>query len=163
MKVLFLDVDGVLVLTSKSGNKMQTTIGGKTYGTSALLAHDQLLRLREVALDTHLQIVISSDWRRELPLMRLLGTTFAKYEIPDWIGTLPVHKVDDDKEYHRYNSELRSRTRTAEINEWLSNHRVSRWAALDDTPLYFGSRFFQTDPTEGLTQPIAVRLHEYFK
>lgn len=133
MKVLFLDVDGVLNTTkSKSFYSL-----GKSY----------LRRLSEVVEKTGCRVVISSTWRKDPFMLKVLRKRL-QYRGIEIYGTTPIAK---------------SGPRGAEIQAWLLDHEgsVEKYAILDDGVDMLQTQlpnFFQTDPDHGLTPTIAYRV-----
>lgn len=135
MKVLFLDVDGVLN-TKGSFRVVQPE--------SDVFKLDMFLvdRLKKVVRDTGCELVLSSAWRcfdggREF-LERTLGVYFLS-------------------ETERFNG-----CRGEEIQAWLKDRTgVTRYAIVDDDGDMLENQlrnFFQTDPDYGLTDTIAYRI-----
>jgi len=135
MKLLFLDIDGVLV-TRRLG-----------------VFEDSLLKnLKRVVESTGATIVLSSDWRRH-PAARLeakrvlatVGLTFIACTpaLNAYIAQRPTEILQWKKEYcKRPDAE-----------------RISHWIAIDDRPLieerhgsYLRGHFVQTQPIRGLTE-----------
>lgn len=134
MKILFLDVDGVL----------------NTYKTGGLytLTKTKLKLLQEIVLKTDCKIVLSSTWRKDDYAFRKLIKTLS-YRGMQIYGKTPV---------------LHNVPRGVEIAAWLeanAHERVQRYAILDDDSDMLESQlrnFFQTDGDYGLTNTIAYRV-----
>lgn len=134
MKVLFLDVDGVLALgrlTYVDDSIPPTPIG-------ILVEELQFKTLRRIILQTGASIVLSSDWRLDPNLVDELNRTLDEFLIPRPIDHTPFQ----DGEYLLFEE-----ARTIEIKKWLDKHpEVQKFAILDDLDLVgFGSNFFQTE------------------
>ena len=125
MKVLFLDVDGVLNTLDSPGvlnvNQRRTKL------------------LRQVVESTNCGIVVSSTWRQQDQTRRRLESKLRYKGL----------KVLD------YTSSDNTMTRGEQVAEWLSRHPVERYAIVDDINSFLDKQqvfFVQTDPYEGLTQ-----------
>lgn len=113
MKVIFLDVDGVLntVFT------VRTTHGYTFVDTR------KVLRLRNIVERTGAKLVLSSTWRiTDMPIHKLtykeLQDEFRRVRCPVWVDITP---------------ELRGAKRWQEINAWLMLHpEVDEFIILDD-------------------------------
>lgn len=131
MKILFLDVDGVL-------NSWKT--GGRY-----ALKRSCLRRLQKIIEETECKVVLSSTWRRdEYALKRLKRVLkYRGLEILDKTIYIP------------------SGPRGLEIQEWIKRNDVKRYAILDDDSDMLEEQlknFFQTDGDYGLTDTITYRV-----
>lgn len=132
MRVLFLDIDGVL-------NSMRTctAFGGWPHRLQHIQAFDQVaIRLLQRLCDSSgVQIVLSSAWRGSEPIK-----AFA-----DAFG-LPIISETPH---------LLGQPRGAEIAAWLAEHpEVDQFAIIDDDPDMLPEqlpRFIQTDAEEGMS------------
>ena len=112
MKVIFLDVDGVL-------NTIFTT--RQVYGYTFVDTR-KVLRLRDIVERTGAKLVLSSTWRiTDLPIHQLtydvLRAEFERVRCPLWIDATPY---------------LPATKRWQEINAWLILHDVDDFIILDD-------------------------------
>jgi HAD domain in Swiss Army Knife RNA repair proteins len=133
MKVIFLDIDGVL----------NTTNSRKPSKDAKVIEPLLLARLRSLLADTGAQTVLSSTWRHEpdgLACARRLGVLFS--------GVLP---------------DLRPRPRNEEIIAWLKTHRdVERFVVIDDDDDCLDAfPLFQPVPSSGLTDKMAKAAADY--
>lgn len=132
MKVLFLDVDGVL----------------NTYKTGGLytLNKKKLKLLQEIVEKTQCKIVLSSTWRKDDYAFRRLSRVLA-YRNMKVSSMTPV---------------LHGAKRGSEIDQWLTeNSGVERYAIVDDDGDMLDDQlrnFFQTDGDYGLTPTITYRI-----
>lgn len=136
MKVLFLDIDGVL-----NTPKLIKTFG-YDYIDPVLVAI-----VAKIVNETSAKIVLSSTWRKEEVNRRLVEEALAQHylEIHD---CTPVFDGWVD--------------RCEEIREWLSDNEVSKFAILDDwEDAEVEGSFFLTDENRGLTVEIAERVIEH--
>ncbi len=148
MKVLFLDIDGVLCL-------------GNPWRYLDLACVEALSSI--VSAVPELVIVLSSDWRKEETLEDQLAYVLVTCNIPPPEFKTPTLK-QSDIDWSRYagmNAGTRGALRSEEIREWLSQYPVEAFAAVDDTPLYLDSGYFQTDKHVGLTLEIAQQIIDH--
>jgi hypothetical protein len=135
MKVLFLDVDGVL----------------NTFKTGGLytLTKTKLKLLQEIVEATDCKIVLSSTWRKDDYAFRKLIKALS-YRGMTIMSKTPV---------------IYSGPRGLEIANWIvENGNVDRYAILDDNSDMLDNQlrnFFQTDGDYGLTKTIAHRIIQH--
>ena len=138
-KILFLDFDGVLHRYSSG------TLSKLPLLCEFLRAH------RDVG------VVISSSWRDQFSLAEL--REFFEPDIrTQIIGVTP--SMQSDRAFNRL---YRGRSRSDEIQEWLSSRPVQAFAMLDDEHKAFTSlheRLVCTDAGEGLTNADLLRVAE---
>lgn len=140
MKVLFLDVDGVLNHT--------TFIRDHARNHNNLFAIDpeKVILLQEIVFKTDCKIVLSSTWRHSTEGVAVLLTHLRAKDLDIW-SAIPKF--------------CRSRARA--IKSWLGVHEeVTHFAILDDDgDANFGEGFFQTHMDTGLTEGVvdAVVAH----
>lgn len=148
IKALFLDIDGVLNL----GNPWRA------------LDPSCVEALYSIVRDVPgLLLVLSSDWRKEESLEDQLAYVLINSNIPPPEYKTPTLK-QSDIDWSRYtgmNAGTRGALRSEEIREWLSQHPVEKFAAVDDTLLYLESGYFQTQRRIGLTSEIAQQIIDY--
>ena len=114
IKVIFLDVDGVL----NSSKTTRRTTGGYTFVGSR-----QLKNLRRIITKTGAKVVLSSDWRYDKDNPRYNG---------DYLE-LRNELLRYGIKFYGFTPELPSAQRGAEIAEWLKAHtEVSNFVILDD-------------------------------
>lgn len=114
IKVIFLDVDGVL----NSRKTVRRTAGGYTF-----VGNNQMKRLRHIISKTGAKVVLSSDWRydRDNP----------KYN-SDFLE-LEKELLKYGIRLYGFTPELPSTHRGREIDCWLKEHdEVSNFVILDD-------------------------------
>ena len=137
LKVLFLDVDGVLN-TTRAGRPMSLSKGC-------------LRRLENVVEETNCHLVLSSSWRKYDDAFAHLNRVL-RYRQMIIISSTPV---------------IHSASRGTEIAVWLNTHRaVERYAIVDDDSDMLHEQlpnFFQTDPDHGLSDTIAYRIIQHLK
>ncbi len=134
MKVIFLDVDGVL---NSRESDAKCALNGRD-----LMAPDPklVIRLLSVCQQTSAEIVLTTSWRLD-------STITWPFPVAGVTPRLP-------KDQHA--------PRAEEIRAWLGEHLdVRDYVILDDEPdagIGFGDRFVQTDPRFGLTPEDAARI-----
>ena len=133
MKVIFLDIDGVLNC-SKTPNPKQLPY---------IVDRGLLRRFVAVTRRTQAKVVLSSTWRYDPA-----GLWAAKHHGIRFIGCTP---------------DLPGKSRCDEIKRWLKAHpRVKRFAILDDEDDGLDSLpLFQPSAKTGLTKEIATGLINY--
>lgn len=137
MKVVFLDVDGVL--NTHSSGFMKTVTKSK------------LRLLSEIVDRTGAKLVLSSTWRLDIEFKSNLIRKLAYRKLRLYSST-PAN--------HNYPNEY---LRGYQIQEWLEDNKVDRYVILDDvdTMLDHQKQFFvMTDPDVGLTKDLANKAVE---
>jgi hypothetical protein len=138
MKILFLDVDGVL-------NNAKTTQRFYCRGCRFISVDPELLDLFKKILDaTDAKIVVSSTWRLDEESMTHLEKMMGRKMSSKIIGQTPSLHFRKD-----------------EINRWFANNKnitVESFVVLDDARDQglqdFGENFVQTNEYEGLTEEL---------
>lgn len=140
MKVLFLDVGGVLVHSKsiEGGNSCGEPFGSSFYYAATVdLACVQ--RVMRIVTETGAKIVVTSDWRlhtaQETGLRRAFYNAGLDRRKQRELFLTPTPKIGDD--------------RGAEISAWLKLHpEVTQYVILDDHPVE-GFQVIRTDYFEG--------------
>jgi hypothetical protein len=160
MKILFLDNDGVICLSSNWGTRHKKQ---KKWGNRKLSMSNKSIPveyrfdnfdkkaiqiLNEILVETDAEIVVSSDWRLHANLEELGEYYLAQGIIKAPIGItkkLGEFDVPDDFEWSRqWDLE---QTRSFEIHQYLKdNPQITHWVAVDDldmgkTGLYYSMEF----------------------
>lgn len=139
MKILFLDIDGVV--------NCSTTIQRR----HGLIGIDPLMafRIAKITLDVpDLQVVLSSSWRLSQESRDEVEKQVVR--IFDITSSLPGRRGD-------------------EIKEWLDSHKnlnIEKYAILDDDADMLPEQlphFFKTSWEEGITEKIAQQVTEHLK
>lgn len=140
MKVLFLDIDGVVNCVT-TAQRHRGVIGIDPY--MALLV-DRIIQA------TGCDVVLSSTWRLWEESRKEVEKQVCKFI--DVTKSMPLKGGSETKERGR------------EINEWLSRHpEVERYAILDDSTDFFPDQdLFKTMWSTGLTQEIANEVIAHF-
>lgn len=135
MKIIFLDIDGVL------NNHFDYERYGFEYVDSGLVEV-----LKGIVFATKAEIVLSSTWRIN-DSDRAFIRSALRYKYLDFIGITPY---------------LKSKPRAEEIKLWLQdNPHVVKFAILDDSGdagIGMEDSFFKTDYYVGLTSEIAEKV-----
>ena len=153
MKVIFLDNDGVICLSSNWGSRFKKT---KAYSTDHPNREGQVpveyrfdnfdvkavKVLNSILEKTGAEIVVSSDWRLYASLEELGDYYESKGIIKRPIGFTEVFHytnwleegfIKDHGEFPWSRSESREQERHFEILRWLRDHpEVTHWVAVDD-------------------------------
>lgn len=158
MKVIFLDNDGVICLSTNWGSRHKKQ---KKLGKDPVFDHNNQLPveyrfdnfdtkaikvLNEILEITGAEIVVSSDWRYHGTLEEL-----GEYYTSQGITKKPIGFTDMFKDiFPKEWSSLRFRAdveleRSMEIQHWVDNHpEVTHWVAVDDLNMsieFLGDRF----------------------
>jgi len=132
MKIIFLDIDGVLVPDYlKDGDEAFSSFN---HWNAAPFSKSCMKVLNRILKKTGAKVVISSDWRVNYSFgdMREI---FKEAEI--YGGEDTVIGFTKRSKYGSY-----ERNRAEEIKEWANIHRPEFWVAIDDLPL---SPFLEED------------------
>ena len=160
MKVIFLDIDGVL--NSDASLMVDYRVEG-----------DLILNLKYLVDKTDAKIILSSSWRLYFKPLRKLMDKLDKVNLHisgmtqdsvslDWIKEQgyehSLKYVDDVVQYDGFETTRVkvSHDRGAEILKWLSEHDVESFVILDDEGIdiksYFSKEFVKTNFHKGLTK-----------
>jgi hypothetical protein len=171
MKVIFLDNDGVICLSSNWGSRLkkQKKMGyNPTFNDNSELPVEYRFDnfdvkavkiLNEILEKTGAEIVVSSDWRYHATLEELGEYYASKGIIKKPIGVTDMFKDIFPKEwgYLRFRADMELE-RSMEIGHWLENHpEVTHWVAVDDLDMsvdFLADRFSAKDGSDvkpGLT------------
>lgn len=156
MKVIFLDIDGVL------NNHKTLTNSFAINCTARAWSKESCKVLKEAVEKTGASIVVSSTWR--LDAMDEVTIGLNKAGIPTPIGKTPsMHGIYSPKPPHEFICES---IRGHEIEQWLSeNTQVTHYVIIDDNsdmlPDQLENHFVQTDMYDGgLKQEHLARILE---
>jgi hypothetical protein len=152
MKIIFLDIDGVICLSREWGSRMRKIkrweLEGGEDEPPVIIRFDNFNKmaidvLNDIILTSGADIVISSDWRLYATLD----------EMKDLFYQFGVIKSPIDFTPELQTVTKRADIRVDEINLWLSNHpEVTNWVAIDDLDLSELDNFVKTREREGLKQ-----------
>lgn len=152
MKVIFLDNDGVICLSSNWGtrHKKQTKWGGMKLSTDKFsipvdcrfdnFDKKAVKILNQILETTDAEIVVSSDWRLHANLEELGEYYISQGIIKKPIGVTEVFHYTNWLEEGRvlanfdwYRTDGPAQERHFEILDWLKSHpEVTHWVAVDD-------------------------------
>lgn len=132
MKVLFLDIDGVLCLPQQYGSRFKN---GKRFSAFDNWDTKCVRALNDIIKITDCEIVISSDWRELTSLhdMQELFTNRGVVKVP-----IAYTQIIGQREF--------------EIRNYLVNNKVDAWCAVDDLDLDLAC-FVKTRELEGIKPP----------
>lgn len=155
MKVLFLDIDGVLncMCPTPMQDNDWIDLDEWRYGFNP----DLVARLRHVIANTDCKIVISSSWRHHID--------YAPYQPGrNWRDVLAekLRRTRDEIIVGETPSDSKGQ-RGREIAEWLKAHEVETFCVVDDEvvdilPYIDNAKVVKTDMTIGLTIEDARRI-----
>lgn len=156
MKLLFLDIDGVLNDHSRFPNRYS--------GIHA----DKVQRLNRILAELpDLQIVLSSAWRYSFDNQFLAQQILCVHGVDCFERVHGVTALDpvpedhpsyDDREWW---DSMGLRWRKEQIEEYVAAHQPDRFAVVDDLPLGVAC-LFKTDGNVGLTEEICAQVIEHF-
>lgn len=123
MKVMFLDHDGVICLSTEWGSRFKNKDGlDSTFDRF----NDKAIKiLNQIIDETDCEIVISSDWRYHATLSQMKEL----YKIRG----IKKSPIDYTPEISKNSLENMAEDRSIEIKNWLKLHpEVTHWVAVDD-------------------------------
>lgn len=146
MKIIFLDIDGVMVPDYQKVNDQ--AFPKDNDWDAKPFSQKGMITLNNAILSTDARVVISSDWRKHYSLQVMRDIFVAAgilYGEDTIIGYTKIIGYGDYKS-----------NRAQEILEWVSLHRPDQWVAIDDLDL---SPYLSEDnfvhckyPIEGIKQ-----------
>lgn len=150
MKVLFLDVDGVL--NTDGVLELSWMLGNKS---NALCPH-RIRLVSQIVQETDAEIVVSSDWRLDehKPALDILRAALCMW-------ALPIHSLTPDLSTAGYRP-----ARWQEIESWINctDDDIDNFVILDDRydagMPKFENNFVRTTEEEGLTETLAAKAIE---
>merc|ERR1712039_30737 len=172
-KVIFLDVDGVLRPLTAGGFRSMMVDGEYALRaeTSDFIS-GALLALRHIVENTGAIIVLSSEWRRDLPMREGVDNALSDYEMRPCATWTPTDLDRDMGTENPFAAFTERRAR--EISKFVTtNPQVKQWVVIDDInmadadlvrkpgSLLMAPRIVQTHRKTGLTMEqakAAVRL-----
>merc|ERR1712039_662834 len=131
-KVIFLDVDGVLRPLTAGGFRSMMVDGEYALRaeTSDFIS-GALLALRHIVENTGAIIVLSSEWRRDLPMREGVDKALQEYEMRPCATWTPTDLDRDMGTENPFKAFTERRAR--EISKFVaSNPQVKQWVVLDD-------------------------------
>jgi len=162
MKIILLDIDGVICLSREWGSrgrkiKRWELEGGEGEPPVTIRLDDfnkiAVDVLNDIILTSGADLVISSDWRLYATLD----------EMKDLFHQFGVIKGPIDFTPELQTTTKHANIRVDEINLWLSKHpEVTKWVAIDDMDLSELDNFVKTREREGLKQcNISTKILRY--
>ena len=154
MKVIFLDIDGVLNHENFYESRFNTEIYPNGFGTYPLceFCPESVDNLNKILEETGAKIVISSSWRFNENIDTILSVVGVKQTIFDKTPYLGI----------KYGSLCRGK----EIQDYLDNHpEIDDYVIIDDDTNMEPSQmthFFQTSNKDGLNLEITNKIIQYF-
>lgn len=146
MKILFLDHDGVICLSTEWGSRFKNKDGLD----SAFDRFNQkaIKVLNEIIDKTDCEIVISSDWRYYCSL-----DTMQRLYKERGIIKSPIAYTRNDLDIDVTPNRQLEETRVAEIKTYIEENKIEKWVAVDDMDLSNLKNFVQTPRSkEGIKQ-----------
>ena len=138
MKVLFLDIDGVL----------SKCLYPNCHGN---VQYKKIKILKKIIDKTNCKIVLSSYWRTNEILYKNISKKLSKYDL----------KIMDKTPIYGSNK------RADEIYDWLKDHpSVKKYAIVDDIEQFYDFQkkyFVKTNPKKGLTKNDAKEIIKILK
>ena len=152
MKVIFLDMDGVLNYWGSGTEDVPTEdrILSSYIGLSYAYISKTKANLFSEYIRQHpdIKICVSSTWRVYYPTVKKMITDFKSMGLP---GDNIVGRTDDLRTYNN---------RHLEIAAWINSHDVEAFVILDDIEDFgvLQDHLVWTDPTVGLTEEDLVKV-----
>jgi hypothetical protein len=149
MKIIFLDIDGVL-------NSESEDYEGKLWR----LSEPAISRVNTIAERTGARIVLTSDWRRYHGLQRCGEVLRAHGLDANIVDATP--NLESPRTVHEEDFEPTAyfeRLRRSEIDAWMQLHDVHAFVVIDDLAVFAREHpnMILTDATTGLTEDDAAR------
>jgi hypothetical protein len=151
MKVIFLDHDGVICLSSEWGTRHKKQEKARRKLSQSIMSLPVLSRyddfnkeavkvLNEILEETGAEIVVSSDWKRWADVKEMGEYYLSQGIIKKPIGFTPYcsdlqreSRIPDYDNFKWTRSDALEQERHFEILDWLSRHpEVTHWVAVDD-------------------------------
>lgn len=129
MKVLFLDIDGVLCLPQQYGSRFKKGVTFDSWDNKCIRA------LNEIIKETDCEIVISSDWREYASLHDMQDLFLERGVIKTPIAYTQIIGQ-----------------REVEIQDYLATNKANTWCAVDDMDLDLKC-FVRTREYDGIKPP----------
>ncbi len=168
MKILFLDIDGVLNsydghdkygsswIVDEDGNALDTFVPGVQ--ARPIIHPENAAQLERIlSADDDIRVVFSTSW--VVPHIGLTPDVLALWLMKNGVPSLAVY-ADDPATPRKLSS-----SRSAEIRWWLEDHEdVKHWCAVDDIDLRSHLvKAVHTNIQNGLTATAADRVIELLK
>lgn len=142
MKIIFLDIDGVLN-TPKTIRKF-----GFNFIDDILVA-----LVARIVRETEAKIVLSSSWRIETKDLGIAKDALAQHNLEIHDCTPRIERPFEEGNWVR---------RSEEIQSWIDQNEVTAFAIIDDCDdANIEGNFFQTNEDFGLTVSMAEKIIEH--
>ena len=166
MKIIFLDIDGVLNSSIYAAGLLDAGKPTKDANGHELFAPDTIAWFNSIVDETKAKIVISSSWRY-LGLIPLRNMWIERGLHGEIIGMTSMHAVDEYILEHGLdwlkNGSLSGSPRAVEIEAWLHEHdNIDNFVILDDMPMSAALQphFVHINPIHGLSDTQATKAIE---
>lgn len=127
MKVIFLDHDGVICLSSEWGSRFKRRIEGKEEKKFDNFNLKAINILKEILEETGAEIVVSSDWKSHG--IDAITYHYSKYGLKKPVGMTPLITGVE--------KETLESIRIREIYSYLSTYPgITKWVAIDDLEMF---------------------------
>lgn len=160
MKVVFLDIDGVLNSNFWNDSHNQEISDG------TLIEEEKVRLLATLVKNTEAKVILHSGWKywfneSLIPVReesKRLDTMLKKHGVTI-AGITPDHATEEIRKTRRF-----SLVKAGEILEWVASHDdVETWVVIDDLELHNDEvtiHQVRTDPEVGLTESDVRRVEE---
>jgi hypothetical protein len=160
MKILFLDHDGVICLSSNWGGRFKKKGYDSNPETPLDIRMDNfdskaVKVLKEIIDETGCEIVVSSDWKRWGTLDQMKEMYVTRGIKPPIDYTPDLKNFDEGTNHLLKTTNDYEEIRVLEINKYLEEHpEITHWVAVDDMDLSKLSHFVRTTKpyNEGIKQ-----------
>ncbi len=160
MKVLFLDHDGVICLSTQWGGRLKKKGYDSNPATPLDIRMDSFDKksvdvLNYIVDVTGCEIVVSSDWKRWGTIEQMRDMFITRGIKPPISYTPDLKDFDSDANHFLKSCNDYEEIRVLEINKYLEDHpEITHWVAVDDMDLSKLSNFVQTKKphNEGIKQ-----------
>jgi hypothetical protein len=163
IKVIFLDIDGVL-------NSLRSCERNKGKEIRQMMPDKiHLDPLKKIIKSTKAKIVISSAWRIGCPssgmweyFFEALGYSFKVIGVTPSLFDAEQHRLARGYEIDKWINSRDEEAKKKHAENWLITP-VGRFVIIDDDGdmVHLSDHLFQTDAVDGLTEEIADRVIEY--
>jgi hypothetical protein len=157
MKIIFLDFDGVMCLSTEWGGRFKKVKDPDNREHDICDRMDNFNQkavkvLNEILFETGAEIVVSSDWKLHATLEEL-QKMFQEYGVNKVPIALTPNLEDFDLGLYRicYWKNWNAQARCTEIKKWLSDTpNIENWVAIDDMNLGQDAKYRPVDSEWGL-------------
>ena len=168
MKIIFLDIDGVLnhQIWFKKWYKGGKRTDTKEQYNDSMIDPNSVALLNKIIEDTKAKVVISSSWRKNNTIESLQAILESKGFTGEIIGLTPVLYFTGEKDYHYSVPRGNEIKAWLEINKGILGDKMSKvkYVIFDDDSdmlLWQRENFFWIDPYCGLTPNIIYKATRF--